>query len=783
MTEPESTQVDVVVAVHDTRRRVDRAVASAFGADDLGVRVTVVAHELPAGEVRSALGSLADDPRVRVLEHRDGRRSPAGPFNHGLAAADATFVAILGSDDFLDPGALDRWVEHASRTGADYVVAPLRNQDGAVWRDPVTRAGRVGPLDLVRDRLAYRTAPLGLVRRSFLDAVDVPLTDGLRTGEDVELGLALLAGGGRVDFDPALPAYVIGADAPERVTLEARPAAEELEAVRRLAASAWLAELPAPARGAVAVKIARMHLVPAVRRRPEPAVWTPADLEALGEVADWVLRYGGRGVGQLSRADGTTVRASSSRDAAVVTRAAAVGRPWERLLTTTPTMLLAPDSPVRRELAVRTAGVRGRPPGAAVRATLGRVAAAPNALVARTLRSRNSLPTWVNRAIDHVADHPDGLLGRVAALSLGPITDVPPPTSVPQAPVRVYVGPTNYAEQGYAWARSLEAARPGVGARNMSVAVPGGFGFRTDTEVPVAVYNRSRAWQEAELGAVREFTHVLVEAERPIFGRLFSRDVAREERVLAGAGISTAYMCHGTDIRLPSRHVARTRWSPYLDPDMYVARHEREAARNAELLERLGRPVLVSTPDLLADVPYARWCPVVVDSARWSAPRRPERRVPVVAHVPSNAGIKGTELVRPAMQRLHERGVIEYREITGVPSEKMPAVWADADVVLDQFRLGSYGVAACEAMAAGCVVVGHVLDDVRAHVLSASGSALPVVEADPDDVEAVVTALAADPDRRAAIAAEGAAFVRDVHDGRLSARVLLEHWVDVADRG
>ncbi|MEK8228012.1 hypothetical protein NKG05_20855 [Oerskovia sp. M15] len=63
--------------------------------------------------------------------------------------------------------------------------------------------------------------------------------------------------------------------------------------------------------------------------------------------------------------------------------------------------------------------------------------------------------------------------------------------------------------------------------------MPGGFSFAADTEVPVVVYNRSQEWQEREFVAVSQFTHVLFEAERPIFGRLFSRDVSAEAEQLA----------------------------------------------------------------------------------------------------------------------------------------------------------------------------------------------------------------------------------------------------------
>ena len=107
--------------------------------------------------------------------------------------------------------------------------------------------------------------------------------------------------------------------------------------------------------------------------------------------------------------------------------------------------------------------------------------------------------------------------------------------------------------------------------------------------------------------------------------------------------------------------------------------------------------------------------------------------------------------------------------MTGVPAAQMPDVYRRADIVLDQFRLGDYGVAACEALAAGRVVVGHVSPAVRDAVRARTGRELPVVESRGGDIERTLIDILADPDRARALAEEGAAFVREVHDGRKAA--------------
>ena len=175
-------------------------------------------------------------------------------------------------------------------------------------------------------------------------------------------------------------------------------------------------------------------------------------------------------------------------------------------------------------------------------------------------------------------------------------------------------------------------------------------------------------------------------------------------------------------------------------------------------------------------VPDATWLPVVVDVRRWR-PGAPvlERRRPVVVHVPSRASIKGSARVDEVLTKLHEAGQVEYRRLQGIEPARMPEIISQADVLLDQFALGSYGVLACEGMAAARVVLGHVTPDVRRAVKAACGVDLPVLEATPDTIEEVLASLVADRDGARARAEHGRTFVETLHDGRHSAGVLRDH--------
>ncbi|MGV2983046.1 glycosyltransferase [Microbacterium sp. AGC85] len=382
--------------------------------------------------------------------------------------------------------------------------------------------------------------------------------------------------------------------------------------------------------------------------------------------------------------------------------------------------------------------------------------------------------------MESVARNPDAPLGRLASRLLGGNVSVEP-TQVPDSPIRLYIAPTNYSGQAYAWARAVEAADERIAARNLAVELPGGFRFPADTVVPIATVNASTSWADAEWNAAKQFTHVLVEAERSMFGRRFGREVAAEITAMHAAGVSVAYLCHGTDIRDPDAHARRTSWSPYPeDPRTETLRAD--AAKNLALLRSLPLPTFVSTPDLLDDVPWAKWCPVVVDPTRFAVEHQPfGDGTPIVMHASSSAVQKGSHLIEDSLAPLIVSEQIDYRLVTGVAATDMPGIYAAADIVLDQFRLGSYGVAACEAMAAGRVVIGHVLPSVRDRIHKITGMELPILEATPDTLLDVITEVVQKPASATAIAATGPAYVRAVHSGAASARTLIADWISPSE--
>jgi glycosyltransferase involved in cell wall biosynthesis len=333
---------------------------------------------------------------------------------------------------------------------------------------------------------------------------------------------------------------------------------------------------------------------------------------------------------------------------------------------------------------------------------------------------------------------------------------------------RLVIGPWNMAGQGGEWARSLRAADPDVSVAVMGVR-RGGIPFPADI-APTSEQYASPAWQVPFSRAVLESaTHVLQEAARPLFGWLVDNNAANEAAVLGERGIRVGMVLHGSEARDPAMHRELYEFSPFLDArSPLTTRLQGAVNRTRALLDDWSGEVFVTTPDLLDFVPGATLLPVTIDPRRWATSRQVlTRGRPLVVHVPSNPELKGTSEVDRVVSAPHDEGVVEYRRLEGVPHEQLPAVLAEADVVIDQITVGNVGVLACEAMAAGRLVIAHVHPIVRARV-----PGLPVVEADPATLEKVLRSTVAERDFGRAQAGLGPAYVQEHHDGRAAAAVL-----------
>ena len=104
-----------------------------------------------------------------------------------------------------------------------------------------------------------------------------------------------------------------------------------------------------------------------------------------------------------------------------------------------------------------------------------------------------------------------------------------------------------------------------------------------------------------------------------------------------------------------------------------------------------------------------------------------------------------------AVESLRAKGApVELDLIEGVPNAEARLRYAAADIVVDQLRVGWYGMLAIESMALAKPVVVHLDEQAAAETEEAFGLALPLVRASETDLEDVLAGLieaARDPPR------------------------------------
>ena len=368
---------------------------------------------------------------------------------------------------------------------------------------------------------------------------------------------------------------------------------------------------------------------------------------------------------------------------------------------------------------------------------------------------------WANGYTWYRKRKPPRLRAAPATQSWAPLTNTK---------IRLGLGPANFAGQAAMFAHAVSRNLPDVSVEVVTYKRPDTLDYPSDVTIDSSTLNR-RDVQRAQVRRIAgRYTHVLVDAFRPLFGRLYGTDIGADIPALTRANVRVGLLAHGSDVRDPRRHIEREPQSLFRDAPVEVIRSLiLTTERNRRLAKASGLPVFVTTPDLLVDLPWAVWAPLVVDVTAWAnhEPAQARRR-PVVLHAPSRRWTKGTERILPVLIELDERRSIELRLAEGVSRRAIPNWIRAADIVVDQFGTGSYGVLSCEAMAAGKPVVAYLSDP----TIAAIGETPPIVNATAATLQSVIESLLADPAETAAIGDAGRTYVRVYHDGAMTARAL-----------
>ncbi len=200
-------------------------------------------------------------------------------------------------------------------------------------------------------------------------------------------------------------------------------------------------------------------------------------------------------------------------------------------------------------------------------------------------------------------------------------------------------------------------------------------------------------------------------------------------------GKVVAVSFQGDDVRIPS--FVRARGGSHSYPTMATAEEKVDEAHRRKRIatfDRHAQLIYATNPDLLHNLPdRAQFLPTPRVDPRLISPRYPQEQEaddPLIVHAPSDRGVKGTAAILDAVAELREEGLaFRFQLVEKMSHAEAMDVYGQADIVVDQLRVGWYGAFAVECMALGKPVVAHIRPDDARLLPKTFREQLPIIDA------------------------------------------------------
>ncbi|PYE41061.1 glycosyltransferase [Psychrobacter fozii] len=239
---------------------------------------------------------------------------------------------------------------------------------------------------------------------------------------------------------------------------------------------------------------------------------------------------------------------------------------------------------------------------------------------------------------------------------------------------------------------------------------------------------------------------------------------------LKSAGKLVVMSFRGGEIRLHSKFKEINKFN-YVDenPNRIIESNPEEYQKKfIEYCRAVCDQIIVSDPEMLTYVPDAKIVPRSINlelfqhkADNFSSIEAWEEEGPLIVHVPSREGVKGSHYIQKALEELRQEGHnFRFEFITDVAHDEVIEMYSKADIVIDQLRIGWYGVASVEAMALGKCTVAYIRDDIEHHLTPFKK---PIVNANPENIKDVMKELIYDRSKVIEKGRIGRKFVEDYH--------------------
>jgi len=136
-------------------------------------------------------------------------------------------------------------------------------------------------------------------------------------------------------------------------------------------------------------------------------------------------------------------------------------------------------------------------------------------------------------------------------------------------------------------------------------------------------------------------------------------------------------------------------------------------------------------------------------------PRYPANDIPRIVHSSTAPIAKGTPAVLRAIEQIKQDRRFDFQLVSGLPYAQAQQIVREADIFLDQFVLGDFGMASLEALALGKPVVCYI----KPSLASIYPPDLPIVNATQETLPDVLRELIDSPTLRRELGQKGRAYM------------------------
>lgn len=218
---------------------------------------------------------------------------------------------------------------------------------------------------------------------------------------------------------------------------------------------------------------------------------------------------------------------------------------------------------------------------------------------------------------------------------------------------------------------------------------------------------------------------------------------------------------HGCEIRLFYHGPCR----------MCLKINKNSKTRLIQNANKLSDKIIVSTPDLLKQLPNSIWIENSINIEEWDYKKKIKTDDIVrIIHSPSDRALKGTQYVEYAVNQLKKLGYnIELILLENVPNTKVREVMKKADIAIDQLNVGWYGVFAIESMCMGIPTCAYIRNDLKKFA-----EKRPIINANSKNLSEILRILIEDEKIRKNIGKKSRNFVKSNHDSIKNAKKVIK---------